>query len=80
MLGEIERTHNHEEQQPVTDHANHYTSPPFIHYEITSPSVGGPSVQARKASVRPSKTAAWLDGTETTLDALQQLGAICATE
>lgn len=36
MPREIDRTHNHEEQEPVTDHANHYTSPPFIHYEITS--------------------------------------------
>ena len=37
MPGEIERTHNHEEQQPVTDHANNNTSPSFTHYEITFP-------------------------------------------
>ena len=31
MRGDIKRTHHHEEQEPVTDHANNNTSPPITH-------------------------------------------------
>ena len=31
MRCDIQRTHHHEEQEPVTDHANNNTSPQFTH-------------------------------------------------